>query len=372
MIGMVAYRAHRHGGVERAVAEVAVRIGQDTDLELIASECSVSAPHLRFRKVKDPGGPAAYRTLAYARSASRASRESGTSMTNSVDLAILDAEVITAHFCHGAFIAAHGGVRGGESVLRRMYQKASGEFFVARERRAYASARRLRAVIAVSHGLRRELIEHYSLDEATITVIPNGVDRTVFHATSGEAEKNVLRQRLGIPASLFVILFVGGDWDRKGLRFAIEAMAQVADTVLVVVGRGDIPRFAELAARFGVSNRVCFAGMQESPEEFYRAADVFLAPTLYETFSMGTLEAAASGLPLLGTRTNGIEEMIEDGINGFFIEANGASVGARLLEMRDDRARRTTMAAAAVQTARRYDWDQIARAQLTVFKKAAA
>ncbi|MEO6211771.1 MAG: glycosyltransferase family 4 protein [Gemmatimonadaceae bacterium] len=369
---MVAYRAHRHGGVERAVAEVVVRIGQETDLQLIASECSVSAPHLHFREVKDPGGPAVYRSLAYDRAASRASRESRTTMTNSVDLAILDAEVITAHFCHAAFIAAQGGVRGGDSVLRRMYQKASGELFVARERRAYAAGGRLRAVIAVSQGLKRELIEHYSLEPSAISVIPNGVDRAVFHESADAQAKGALRERLGLPAHAFVPLFVGGDWDRKGLRFAIEAMANVADGLLVVVGRGDIARFEELAARRGVAERVHFAGMQLSPEEYYRAADVFLAPTLYETFSMGTLEAAASGLPLLGTRTNGIEEMIVHGVNGFFIEADGESVGARLVELRDDPALRRSMAAAAAQTAARYDWDEIARAQLAVFRQAAA
>ncbi|MDB4909348.1 MAG: hypothetical protein JWO39_171, partial [Gemmatimonadetes bacterium] len=277
-----------------------------------------------------------------------------------------------AHFCHAAFQAAQGGVRGGDSVLRRMYQRASGALFVARERRAYTGGQRLRAVIAVSHGLKREIIEHFAVDAGMISVIPNGVDRAVFHASRDECERRELRDRLGLPSSTFVVLFVGGDWDRKGLRFAIEAIAKVADALLVVVGRGDIARFEELAIRLGAAERVRFAGMQEAPEEYYRAADVFIAPTLYETFSMGTLEAAASGLPLLGTRTNGIEEMIDEGVNGFFIEADGDSVSARLVELRDDLAMRRAMSSAAAQTAARYDWDQIARAQLAVFQQAAA
>jgi UDP-glucose:(heptosyl)LPS alpha-1,3-glucosyltransferase len=205
-----------------------------------------------------------------------------------------------------------------------------------------------------------------------ISVIPNGVDRAVFHASGDECERRELRDRLGLPSSTFVVLFVGGDWDRKGLRFAIEAISKVADALLVVVGRGDIARFEELAIRLGAAKSVRFAGMQEAPEEYYRAADVFIAPTLYETFSMGTLEAAASGLPLLGTRTNGIEEMIDEGVNGFFIEADGDSVSARLVELRDDLAMRRAMSSAAAQTAARYDWDQIARAQLAVFQQAAA
>jgi glycosyltransferase involved in cell wall biosynthesis len=64
--------------------------------------------------------------------------------------------------------------------------------------------------------------------------------------------------------------------------------------------------------------------------------------------------------------------MIDEGVNGFFIDANGDSVSARLVELRDDLALRRAMAEAAEQTAARYDWDQIARAQLAVFEKAAA
>ena len=94
-------------------------------------------------------------------------------------------------------------------------------------------------------------------------------------------------------------LFVGGDWDRKGLGVAIEAVSLVRQRTpirLWVVGRGESGRFEQLAERLGVGDHVRFFGPRADTERFYQAADIFVLPTEYETFSLVAYEAAASSL----------------------------------------------------------------------------
>jgi UDP-glucose:(heptosyl)LPS alpha-1,3-glucosyltransferase len=104
-------------------------------------------------------------------------------------------------------------------------------------------------------------------------------------------------------------------------------------------------------------------------ERYYAAADVFLLPTFYEAFSLATLEAAASGLPLVVTKVNGTEELIEDGRNGFFIERDGDDIAHRLRQLRDDHRLRTMLGDAARQSALRYAWDTIADQTLRVYEE---
>ena len=75
---------------------------------------------------------------------------------------------------------------------------------------------------------------------------------------------------------------------------------------------------------------------------------------------MSGLEAAACGLPMLVVRTNGLEDFVEDGVNGYFVEPTVESVRQRLEEVMKNPALRCAMSRAAVETAARFDWDTIA------------
>jgi glycosyltransferase involved in cell wall biosynthesis len=84
-----------------------------------------------------------------------------------------------------------------------------------------------------------------------------------------------------------------------------------------------------------------------------------LLPTAYETFSLVTFEAAASGLPLLVTKVNGVEDLIREGANGWFIERNPQSIRDRLREMRENPQFRRAMGAAARADSLRYSWSRV-------------
>lgn len=213
--------------------------------------------------------------------------------------------------------------------------------------------RTTRHLVAVSEGLRREIAEHMPRMAEHTTVIRNGVDVDVFRPDAQARAEFRAEHNLAHDALLAV--FVGGEWEGKGLRFAIEALAQAPGWQLMVVGRGDVARYAAMAERAGVAGRVHFLGTLRDPQRCYAAADAFVFPSVYETFSLVAHEAAACGLPLLCTRVSGIEELVEDGRNGWFVGRDAGEIARRLTTL-DDPALRAHLGANARSAAERVTW----------------
>lgn len=368
-LAFIAHDVHRRGGMERAAAEVLTRVAARVPVTVIARTCELPGTNARFLPIQVPERPAMFRTWSFARKARVAERGAGCTISNTIGAAAIDADVITAQFCHAAFTARFGGVRGGTG-LRALYQRFAQSRFVAEERVAYGS-RRLRRVIAVSQGTARELREFYRVPEDKITVVPNGVDRRVFRPAANAAAKQELRTLLGLPADRCLALFVGGDWERKGVRDAIRAVAGLADVSLVILGRGDADVFREFARKNGAASNVMFAAPSTAPERYYAACDLFLFPSRYEAFSLVTLEASAAGLPIVAHRINGTEELIRHDVNGWLVPQTADALRERVIALRDDAAMRVRMSAAAVDISVRYDWDRIADEQFAVFATAA-
>ena len=370
-LGFIAHEVHRRGGMERAAAEVLARVAAVHDVVVIANVCEISGRGLRWVPIRRGArlGPLTY--LNFARQASAMAKAEQCTITHSLGADAAAADIVTAQFCFAAFQATCGAARGGRNPLRRAMHWSLQEIFARREREVYG-APRLKRVIAVSQGLRRELVEYYGVDDARISVIPNGVDHTVFRPCPTPLAKQRLRTALGLPESSFIALFVGGDWHRKGVADAIEAVGGMADTSLVVLGRGREELFREVAERAGAAAKVFFVQPSATPQEYYAAADVFVFPSRYEAFSLATLEASAAGLPILALRINGTEELIDDGVNGFFVEPSPDSIRQRLVLLRDDTAGRLAMSGASLETSRAYGWDRIAAQHLGLLAAVAA
>jgi UDP-glucose:(heptosyl)LPS alpha-1,3-glucosyltransferase len=165
---------------------------------------------------------------------------------------------------------------------------------------------------------------------------------------------------MGVSGDDCVALFVGGDWDRKGLSVAIGGLAQAvsegAPLRLWVVGPGDRARFEALAARLGVAQRVRFFGQRADAECFYRAADVFVMPTLYETFCLAAFEAAACGLPLVVTPVHGVRDLVGSDAAGIQVERTPEAVGRALARLAADKGLRATMGASAQRRSGEFTW----------------
>ena len=162
-------------------------------------------------------------------------------------------------------------------------------------------------VLPVSLPLQKA-IENYGL-RTKFHVVPNVVNTLLF-------KPQVLNNNRNAPSRL---LFIGSLIDRKGLSFLFEAMARLRsygrDLVLDVVGMGpELKNYQSLAEGLGLSEKIVFHGSKSKDEvaTFFHQTDVFVLPSLCETFSVVTAEALSSGVPALVTRCGGPEDFVNE------------------------------------------------------------
>jgi glycosyltransferase involved in cell wall biosynthesis len=153
--------------------------------------------------------------------------------------------------------------------------------------------------------------------------VSNGVDLDLF---SPDAPDRELRRRYGLPADRPVIVSVGRLSPEKRVDVLIEAAALLSsgpartDAVLALAGTGpDAVRLQALAVRLGVSERVRFLGFVPASDlpGLYRLADVFATASEAELQSLVTMEAMASGMPVVAVDAGALGELVHAGENGF-------------------------------------------------------
>ena len=336
---------------------------------LVSRVCALPAQAgLRWIKVPCPRRPFAIAFPWFFLVASLLVWRHGHGIRHSTGAIVLNrVDVATVHLCH------HGLARVGPlqrasrpSLAYRLNQPVSRIMSRLGERWCYRGGR-ARRLVGVSEGVARELREHFGSTGAAVGVIPNGVDPSVFRPDPGA--RSELRRALALGSGDLVALFVGGDWELKGLRMVIEAVARSAGWHLVVVGRGDAHRYGELARRMGAGDRVKLVGPAAQTAPYFAMADAFVLPSVYETFSLVTYEAAAVGLPLLATRVSGVEDLIQDGVNGWFVERDPASIAARLAMLGDDSRLRATMGAESRRAAAAFSWEHVIATYSQLFRE---
>jgi glycosyltransferase involved in cell wall biosynthesis len=228
---------------------------------------------------------------------------------------------------------------------------------------------RYRRLVAVSERVRRQLKEYYHVPDERIVTIPNGINLSRFHPRSAESRAEV-RNSFGLAQDVPLVLFVGNQYQLKGLEFAIRALAEMKTKAFLLVVGGDVANpFKRLAEQLVVAERVIFAGARTDLPIIYPAADAFVFPTLYETFALVCLEAMASGLPVLASPVGGIEDYLRDGENGFHIRRDPADIAAKLDLVLGDPQLRARIRELALATADNYAWQKIAEQYLNLFEE---
>ena len=184
-------------------------------------------------------------------------------------------------------------------------------------------------VIVASQMVVNEITDLYRYPADKINVVRNGVPLDRFRFDPELRERS--RAGLKLKQDQIALLFAGSGWERKGLLFAIEAMALCKNRKmrLLVAGRGDARQYQTMRLRFWRENPVQFLGEVADLVPVYAAADIFILPTIYDPFSNACLEALASGLPVITTRSNGFSEIIKDGVHGSVIEDAGNLIALR-------------------------------------------
>jgi len=224
------------------------------------------------------------------------------------------------------------------------------------------------AVVALSASLREQA--RRTMPECPIGVIPNGIDPSCFHPA----------QRNGHPAAARVqLLTVARLVRRKGLDDLLRALAILKDEPmhLTIQGTGaDEQELQRLAVSLGVHDRVTFSGfrVRELLPPVYQAADLFVMPSLSESFGLAVLEAMACGLPVIVSQVGGMVEYIEEGTNGLLVPPRDpAALAHAIRRLVADAPLRQSMGARNAQKIRAsYTWDRVADAYLETYQRVIA
>jgi UDP-glucose:(heptosyl)LPS alpha-1,3-glucosyltransferase len=227
---------------------------------------------------------------------------------------------------HAATLAAGESSKGGVGgTISRALHRISPKHraFVGLEDRLFA-ARRARAVWCVSQLVRDEIAARYPQTADLLEVHANGVDLERFHPRLRRERRNAFLARHGADPAHPVILFLGGNWRLKGFDVLAAALRDVPPPwTLIAAGNGHgRVQAAEIAAGGG---RVVVLPQQDA-RDLFGAADLLVQPTFRDPCSLATLEALASGVPVITTRENGAADAVTQDLAGTVIDAPDAAL----------------------------------------------
>ena len=262
------------------------------------------------------------------------------------------------------------------------------------ERTAYEAAS---GIIAVSNGMREDILRCYpAVDPERVKVVHNGIDLEAWKRPQGQeadAAASATLKRLGIDPDRPTVVFVGRITRQKGLPHLLRACEQLPADVQVILcaGAPDTPEIkAEvegLVARLREKRTgvVWIEEMLPRPEliAVLAASDVFVCPSVYEPLGIVNLEAMAVGLPVVGSATGGIPDVIVDGETGLLVpieqvqDGTGTPIGPARFEadlaerlttlVTDTEAARTMGQAARRRVEEHFAWEAIAQRTMDVY-----
>jgi starch synthase len=394
------YPPHIYGGAGVHVSELARVLRGRIDVRVHAFD----GP----RTEDGPGGVpvTGYSDLPELADANAAIRTLG------VDLQMVDAlagaDLVHSHTWYANLAGHLGGLLGGiphvlsahslEPMRPWKAEQLGGGYAVSSwaERTAYEGAA---GVIAVSGGMRNDILASYpQVDPDKVHVVHNGIDLEAWQRPTGdegEARIAAARERFGIDADRPAVVFVGRITRQKGLPHLLRAIELLPEEVQVVLCAG-APDTKEIAAE--VSGAVAELSAHRSgivwieemlPREeliaVLAACDVFVCPSVYEPLGIVNLEAMAVGLPVVGSATGGIPEVVDDGVTGTLVpidqiqdgtgtptdpERFQADLAAALTDLATDTERaRAQGVAARKRVEDHFSWEAIAERTIEVYER---
>jgi UDP-glucose:(heptosyl)LPS alpha-1,3-glucosyltransferase len=242
--------------------------------------------------------------------------------------------------------------------------------FLRLERKQYLSEKRP-LILVNSKMVQHHFEEYYDIPPSDIAVLPSAIDSDRFLVDDRLKRRSQERNRLGIQENETIGLFVAMNYRLKGLApliYSLKYLPSKSPFRLLVVGHSKYQKYARLANRLGVANRVQFLGFQAEPRNQFFASDFLVHPTFYDPCSLVVLEALACGLPVVTTQYNGASELITDGKEGFVIcdPHQHSELAKAMMKLLDPEIHRNCSSAAR-QTGRQWTFEQHYQRLLQLF-----
>ncbi|MEM8930424.1 MAG: glycosyltransferase family 1 protein [Acidobacteriota bacterium] len=230
-------------------------------------------------------------------------------------------------------------------------------------------------VITVSHNTRSDLRDYFGIEGRRLEVVYNGIERAFHDELSTDARDRKLKQ-LGLDAGY--LLFVGNPKPHKNLDRVVRAYARAVelgdiDAPLVCVGdKGGIEsRVRQRAEQLGIGDRVLLPGVvaQEVLPAIYQGARLFLYPTLYEGFGLPVVEAMASNVPVLTSKTSALQE-IAAGYAHLVDPLDIESMAEGIVRILGDEEYHRSLARSGKRRSRDFDWRRAAERTHEIYRLA--
>lgn len=269
-------------------------------------------------------------------------------------------------------------------VIKRIHQgkaDTSPEERLSVERRI---AREVDRVVATCPVEKEDLEHYYGCDPGKVTVIPCGVNTSIFEPV----DRAVARRELQLSETDKVVVYVGRVLPRKGIDNVVEGVAELCrstahQVVLVIVGGEtdqampdndqEMGRLAELARSLGIADRVRFTGRraQSALKLYYSAADVCVTTPWYEPFGMVPLEAMACGTPVIAAAVGGLKFSVVDHVTGFLVPPKDPAALAEKLDLvlSNDEMRRRQGNRARKRVEQWFTWPKVAARIAAVYEE---
>jgi len=231
-----------------------------------------------------------------------------------------------------------------------------------------------RMLIAVSGKVKNNVRYCYTLPNDFFGLAFPGVDSSILNTNSNINKAHELRSRLGIPENDLVILFVGTEFERKGLDALLKGFQQISrsDIWLVIAGGGEKhSKYGKMVRDLGITDRVKLLGLVSDIEKVYAASDIFILPTLSEPAGMAPVEAMAAGLPVIISNAEyaGCAELIKNDEALLLNDPKNPNEIADAINALMDERKRIELGQKGRQLAENLTWDKTTEDTLAVYNK---
>jgi len=371
----------RHG-TERCVAEQVERLADDYEIHLYSTSVQdVDLSKIVWHRIPRLPGPHLASYLGFfaanhlQRWWHRRFRELQYDLVFSPGINCLDPDVIAVHIVFAEFYRFMRSELGLLSNPLRMWpwlihRRLSYRFFIALEQRVYTRDELPLAVI--SRKMEQDLVRCFNRS-SRVSLMYYGVDLEHLNPPRRHLLRGTTRQRLKIPENTFAVLLVGNDWAKKGLPCLIEAVGSLPDANLKILICGEDKSFPcrDLIQQRRLENRVMILPLVREIEQYYAAADIYVGPSLEDSFALPPLEAMACGLPVIVSRQAGVSELVTHGVDGFVLDdpRDSRQLAHLIHQICVDEDLRQRLGSSATETARHYTWERNAQEMKKIFEE---
>lgn len=308
------------GGGEKFVYELTERLARNPrwEMHVFANQWRQGSEAVRFHHVPIIGFPRFLKPLSFAHFANRKIRAASMDLIHTHER-IFEADLLTAHgIPHATWVRD----------IRRKKPSLFDRAASAIEQRLITSDR-CRRIMAVSSIVEEKMLAAFPGIDDKIQIIHPGVDTVPYDQLDRQVCRTQIRARFGIPENHHLLLFVGMNFEVKRLDAIIASLANLKKIApnmplaLLVVGKGDIKHYREMAQRNGIAKEIIFAGVwKENIAPIYMAADLFIMLSAFDTFGIAVIEAMAAGLPVIISPNVGAKDVVSNGKTGYIVEPN--------------------------------------------------